>query len=142
MGKSRPREGAEGLELARAGGTPARWDSASRARQRGWEERSVRLTELDQPPMVVRLFTEEGVVVKHRAWLRLKRRVFEMPQTSTAWLTVASLLAGTTLAERDSWIAVATGLGAIGCYLAHRAVNRANRGAREDIIKEMELHET
>jgi hypothetical protein len=102
------------------------------------EARSVRF---DRAPLVVSLSEEEAVVLPRSSWERLKKRVLEAPQTSTLWLGLAGVLAGATIAERDSTLAIATGLGALLCCLAHRAVNRANSKARKDIVDEMRLHE-
>ena len=64
-----------------------------------------------------------------------------MPQTSTVWLGLAGVLAGAAIGERESIFAIALGLGAFLCLLAHKAVNRVNRGVGRDIVAEMELHE-
>ncbi|HWM55074.1 MAG TPA: hypothetical protein VNO20_06770 [Solirubrobacterales bacterium] len=65
-----------------------------------------------------------------------------MPQTSTAWLGLATLLVGVSFTERgEGVVAIAAALGAIGFALAHRAVNRANRKLRRDIAEEMRLYE-
>lgn len=65
-----------------------------------------------------------------------------MPPTSTVWLGLATLLAGVCFTERgEAVVAIAAALGALGCALAHRAVNRANRELRRDIAEEMKLYE-
>lgn len=115
---------------------------ARRPRRRAPQEESD--TQIDQAPLTLRLSEgERAIVVRYRAWRRLKRRVLDLPQTSPTWLASSSLLAGVSITERDNGVvAIASALGAVGCFLAYRAVGKLSRKIRKDIVEEMELHES
>ncbi len=93
-----------------------------------------------RPPLAIRQLRQQAVAIPLPAWRRLQGRIEAMPEASTIWLALAGALAGVSL-ERHDETSLLTGAGSLLCYLAHRAVAKANRSARADIVEEMQLHD-
>jgi hypothetical protein len=84
---------------------------------------------------------EAGILIDERVWRRLIARVRRIPEPSTGWLALSSLLAGIALSYRSLELTVAASFGAVICLLAHRAVNAGRRQHRDDIAEELEFHD-
>ncbi|HEX3174186.1 MAG TPA: hypothetical protein VHQ43_08215 [Solirubrobacterales bacterium] len=96
--------------------------------------------ELSRPPIRVHTSVDSGIVIPEKAWHRLLGRIRRMPEPSTGWRTLASLLAGLALSMRSLELSIVAMLGAAICELAYRSVNAAHGHQREDILEELELH--
>lgn len=96
--------------------------------------------ELPRPPLEVQQRGDRAIVIPRRAWLRLRQRVGTMPRSAGVWLTMAGAFASVAVEHHDRG-AVPFALLAIVCFTAQGALNRANGRQREDILREMDLHD-
>jgi hypothetical protein len=90
-----------------------------------------------------------GIVVPESDWRRYVKRVRQLEDSSTAWLSAAWAVTGisatlavgaATIPERAIILGIMAGLcalGCLGCFLADRDVNRRRGKAAEELALEM-----
>ncbi|HWJ42794.1 MAG TPA: hypothetical protein VNR67_05110 [Solirubrobacterales bacterium] len=123
---------------------PDRADKANR--QSGDEEMAYAVPQ----KILIRMRDEDAILVRRPDMERYIKEVRELEGRSTSWVAAASTLVGVAVSlgvvaatvpgQLLTYLVLALfcTLGAFGCLIAHRQVNRQKRNAAEKIAREME----
>jgi hypothetical protein len=99
---------------------------------------------------LLKMRSEDALLIRETDWFRYIKTIRNLESQSTNWLGVAFTLigvgasftgialAGSTQVVLFVSLAVACGIGATGCLLAHRQVNERRDDLAEELASEME----
>jgi hypothetical protein len=113
------------------------------------EPESVRIAVSQE--ILVRMRTQKAIPIRESDYRRLEKKALQLKGSTTNWIAAGWAIIG--IAVSLLGIAIATsgqramtfggfatlcGLGAMGCFIAHRQVNQKHRDAADSFVEEME----